>query len=109
MKGLLDCFLDVVAAHPPGNDLTVGADQDKRGDGPDAEFARGRALNSGAQESLSPRELSLFLEGLGLVDFLIDAQAQDREVLILAERLVDSLELRNLGDARSAPRRPEVE
>ena len=63
LKGLLDLFLDLVASHPPGNDLAVGADQNKRGDGPDAEFGGDRALNSGAQESLSPRQLPLLLEG----------------------------------------------
>ena len=104
-----DRFLDLIAPHPPVDDLAVRADEDEGRDRHDAEGARDRAVNANPQKGLRPGQLALLLEFPGLVDLLVDAQAEDREPLVLAEGVVDGLEIGDLADARAAPGGPEVE
>ena len=98
-----DRLFDFVTSHSPGHDLAVGADQNERRDRHDAELAGDRAVDAAAKEGLSPWQLALLLEFPGLLDLLVDAEAEDREPRIPAEGVLDGLELGNLGQTRAAP------
>ena len=57
----------------------------------------------------SPGDLAILLEVPGLVDLLVDAQAEYREPLVLAEVVATGLEIGDLAEARAAAGGPEVE
>ena len=91
LKGLLDLFLDVAAAHSAGDDLAVRADEDERGDRPDAECAGGRAMDSATQERLLQGSFRFSWNFLSSSIFSSTLRLRIANLLVFAESVVEGL------------------
>jgi len=108
-QGAGDGLADGVAAEVLGDDGAVGADQEDRRDAADLVLLRDRRLRPGAEIALGPRLVLPLEEVARLLRRVVEAQAEQGEAPILREGVVRRLEVGDLGQARAAPGRPEVD
>lgn len=99
---------DRIAPQSLGLQLAVGADQEDRGNCLDVIGVGHAGFGPLAEETLLPKDAFLRHKLARSVFLGIQAQADHRETLVLAEPVINALELGNLGDARPAPSRPEI-